>query len=85
MAAMAEKSKRSNRFSSSVGMKIAGWNVRTLLDNELTERTYRQTDLLVRELSRYDTDIATLSETSLDGQFTETTFGYIFFWKGEVC
>ena len=66
-------------------MKVACWNVQTLLDKELSERPHRRTALLARELSLYDIDIAGLSETRLDdvGQFIETGFGYTFFWKGK--
>ena len=66
-------------------MKIACWNVRTLLDKELSERPHRRNALLARELSLYDIDIAGLSGTRLDdvGQLTETGSGYTFFWKGK--
>ena len=58
-------------------MKVACWNVRTLLDKELSERSHRRTALFARELSLYDIDIAGLSETRLDdvGQLTETGSG----------
>ena len=66
-------------------MKVACWNVRTLLDNELSERPYHRTALLARELSLYDIDIAGLSETRLAdvGQLTETGSGFTYFWKGK--
>ena len=64
-------------------MKVACWNVRTLLDKELSERSHRRTALLARELSLYDIDIVGLSKTSLAdvGQLTETGSGYT--WKGK--
>ena len=64
-------------------MKVACWNVRTLLDKELSERPHHRTALLARELSLYDIDIASLSEIRLAdaGQLTETGSGYTFFWK----
>ena len=65
-------------------MKSACWNVQTLFDNELTERPHCKTALLAQELSLYNINIVGLSETHFadDGQFTKTTFGYTFFWKG---
>ena len=64
-------------------MKVVCCNVRTLLGKELSERPYRRTALLARELSLFDIDIAGLSETRLAdvGQPTETGSGYTFFWK----
>ena len=66
-------------------MKVAYWNVQTLLDKELSERSQRRTALLARELSLYDIDIAGLSETRLVdvGQLAEAGSGYTFFWKGK--
>ena len=66
-------------------MKVVCWNVRTLLDKELSERSHRRTALLARELSLYDTDIAGLPETRFTdvGQLTETGSGDTFFWKGK--
>ena len=66
-------------------MKVACWNVRSLLDKELSERQHRRNALLARKLSLYDIDITGLSETSLAdvGQLTETGSGYTFFWKGK--
>ena len=68
-------------------MKVACWNVHTLLDKELSERPHRRTALLARELSLYDIDIAIagLSEAHLAdvGQLTETGSGYTFIWKGK--
>ena len=72
-------------FPLPLALKVACWNVRTLLDKELSERSHRRTALLARELSLYDIDIAGLSETSLAdvGQLTEIGFGYTFLWKGK--
>ena len=66
-------------------MKVACWNVRTLLDKELTEKPHHKTALLARELSLYDIDIAGLSGTRLPdvGQIPETRSGYTLFWKGK--
>ncbi len=42
------------------------------------------TDLTGEKLSRYNIDIAALSETRLldEGSLTEEGMGYTFFWKG---
>lgn len=66
-------------------MKLASWNVRTLLDrNNNDERPRRRTALIAAELSRYDIDIAALSETRLSetGSLTEEGEQYTFFWSG---
>ena len=51
---------------------------------ETMERPARRTALIAQELSRYNVDIAALSETRLadDGSITEDLGGYTFFWKG---
>ena len=66
-------------------MKVACRNIQTLLDKELSERPHYRTALLARELSLYDIDIASVSETHLAdvGQLTETGSSYTFFWKGK--
>ena len=82
-SALSRNDKHTNRFSTSIGMKVACWNVRTLFDKELLERPHHRTALFARELSLYDIDIAGLSETRLTdvGQLTETGSCYTFFWK----
>ena len=66
-------------------LTVAAWNVRTMLDRtESTDRPARRTALIAQELSRYNIDIAALSETRLadEGSVTEDLGGYTFFWKG---
>ena len=65
-------------------MMIATWNVRTLIDNNNTERPSRRTALIAHELKRYNIDIAALCETRLSGEDSriEEGEGYTFFWKG---
>ena len=48
------------------------------------DRPARRTALIAQELSRYNVDIAALSETRLldEGSLTEDQGGYTFFWKG---
>ena len=50
-------------------MKIATWNIRTLL-GDIDGRTgpRRKTALLAMELARYSIDFAALSETRLSGE-----------------
>ncbi|XP_076031906.1 uncharacterized protein LOC143019809 [Oratosquilla oratoria] len=64
-------------------LKIASWNVRTLLDSN-PDLPKRRTALVAAELARYKIDIAALSETRLpdSGSLTETGEGYTFFWQG---
>lgn len=48
------------------------------------DRPARRTALISQELSRYNVDIAALSETRLsdEGSLTEIQGGYTFYWKG---
>jgi len=59
-------------------MRLAAWNVQTLLDND--DRLERRTAIIAREMERYNIDIAALSETRLCGstQFEEVGAGYTF-------
>ncbi|KAI4807948.1 hypothetical protein KUCAC02_027720, partial [Chaenocephalus aceratus] len=49
-----------------------------------SDRPHRRTALVAAELSRYNIDIAALSETRIldEGSLTEEVMGYTFFWKG---
>ena len=62
---------------------MASWNVRTLLDTKRTAG--RPTALVALMLSRYNIDIAALSETRVLGEnvITEVEGGYTFFLKGK--
>jgi len=66
-------------------MQIAAWNVRTLLDTKNCKRPERMTAIVGHELSRYNIDIAALSETRLadTGDLTEAGSGYTFYWSGK--
>ncbi|XP_030401681.1 uncharacterized protein LOC115642368, partial [Gopherus evgoodei] len=63
---------------------ISTWNVRKLLDNIKADRPERRTALVARELTRYNIDIAAVSETRLanEGRLSESGGGYTFFWNG---
>ena len=67
-------------------MKIATWNIRTLLPDTRTaaSRPERRTALIACELDRLGIDIAALQETRLaaEGRLDEVGTGYSFFWKG---
>ena len=65
-------------------MKIATWNVRTLLDRDGSTLPERRTAIVAKELARYNIDIAALSETrfSDEDQLRESG-GYTYFWKGK--
>ena len=56
--------------------------MRTLLDSDT--RPERRTALVAAELSKYNIDIATLTETRFEeeGSLTEHGQGYTFFWRG---
>ena len=63
-------------------LKIANWNVRTLLDGD--NRPVRRTAMVAQTLAAYDVDVAALSETRLagEGSLTEVGQGYTFYWRG---
>ena len=67
-------------------MTFGAWNVRTLLDRDASSRAERRTALIARELSRYQTDIAALSETRFaeEGSIVEPKGGYTLFWRGKA-
>lgn len=55
-------------------------------DSDRSSCPERRTALVAKELQRYNIDIAALSETRLagEGQLTESTSGYTFFWHGKA-
>ena len=64
-------------------LNVASWNVHTLLDNKRT--AIRPSAIVARELSRYNIDIAAISETRVLGQnvIEEVAGGYTFFPQGK--
>ena len=83
-AAIAKKCNR--KYIANLNIKVACWNVRTLLDTNTDKRPERRTALLAKELNRYNIDIVALSETRLpsEGHIAEVKGGYTFFWKGKA-
>ena len=64
-------------------LKVASWNVRTLLgENDGGRGPRRKTALLAHELDRYSIDVVALSETRLSGEGSITEGSYIIFWRG---
>ena len=68
-----------------IRLNIGCWNVRTLLDNDNTNRPERRTALVTKELQRLNVDIAALSETrfSDEDHLSEASSGYTTFWIGK--
>ena len=64
-------------------LTVASWNVRTLLDTKRTAG--RPSAIVAHMLSRYNIDIAALSETRVLGEnvIVEKEGGYTFFLKGK--
>ena len=64
-------------------LNVASWNIRTLLETK--RRPERPTAVISRELSRYNIDIAALSETRISGEtiIEEVGGGYTFFLIGK--
>ena len=64
-------------------LKVATWNVRTLLDGSGSSGApRRKTALLSHELGRYNIDIAALSETRISGEGSITEGDYFIYWRG---
>merc|ERR1711867_116746 len=74
---------RHRRHSQAESLVVGAWNVRTLL--ETTRSHVRPTAIVSRELSRYNIDVAALSETRILGEtkIDEVGGGYTFFLKGK--
>ena len=72
-------------------VNIACWNVRTLLDINMSRRPERRTALLTRKLERLNIDIAALSETHLSEKdhLIEAGSRYYVLWvrnpKDKLC
>ena len=71
------------RHPQAKSLVTASWNVRTLLEKNRSH--VRPTAVVSRELSRYNIDIAALSETRILGEnrIDEIGGGYSFFLKGK--
>ena len=78
------RSQRSRTKRNYGTLKVATWNVRTLMDNQNSGHSKRRTAIVARQLARYNNDIAALSEAgfSEEGKLREDCGGYIVFWKG---
>ncbi|KAI5726708.1 hypothetical protein M8J76_007273 [Diaphorina citri] len=67
-------------------MKIATWNIRTLLESGRQDSLTipRRTAVIAKELQRYDIDIVALQETHMTGfgRLNERGGGYTYFWSG---
>ena len=74
---------RSSRRREDQLLNVASWNVRTLLDTK--RAAARPTAIVSQELSRYNIDIAAISETRILGEniIKEVGGGYTFFLKGK--
>ncbi len=61
------------RKQKKIPLNIATWNVRTLIDQDDTDRPHRRTTFIASELARYKIDIGALSETRLadKGELTD--------------
>lgn len=78
---------KTNQRNKNCPLKLAAWNIRTLLNSRTTatsDRPSRCTTLVAVEPNQYEVDIAALSETHLPDEdlLTEVSEGYTFFWRG---
>ena len=71
--------KRGNR------LKLACWNVRTMLDSSNNTRPERRSALIAHELPKLNIDIAALGEIRLseEGCLRERGAGYTLYWSGK--
>ena len=76
---------KNNQKNSTTKMKIACWNVRTMMDSEAAECPHRRSALVAREIARLDIDIAALSEVRFadQGSLIEHGAGYCLYWFGK--
>ena len=67
------------------GLKVACWNIRTMLDLADSSRPERRSALVTHQLSRLDVDIAALSEVRFpeEGRLKEQGAGYTLYWSGK--
>ena len=61
---------------------IATWNVRTMLDDDTSNRPRRRTALIDLELESINAEITALQEVRLSGEGQLREAGRTFFWKG---
>lgn len=68
----------------SIKLKSVAWNIRTILDREEENRPERRSAIISRKLSKYDIDIAVLSEVRFpeSGSIQEES-GYTTYWSGK--
>lgn len=75
-----------NKSKNNSEIKVATWNIRTLLDSNHKDTTSlpRRTAVIARELERYNIDIIALQETHMPGfgRLDERGSGYTFFYSG---
>lgn len=66
-------------------MKLAEWNVRTMLDRTEACRPERRSAIIANELRKYSIDVAALSEVRFPGcgSIREEAAGYTIFWSGK--
>lgn len=64
-------------------MKFGSWNVRAILDSDQSKIPERRTAIVANELSRYKSDIASLSETGFsdENQSMDKSTSHILYWK----
>ena len=67
-------------------LKLACWNVRTIMDTDNNNRPERRSALVARELDKLQVDIATVSEVRYADQWSlvEQDAGYTLFWSGKA-
>lgn len=67
------------------GLKLASWNIRTMLDTADSGRPERRSALIAHELARLNVDIAALSEVRFpeEGSLIEHGADYTLYWSGK--
>lgn len=72
------------KVQTTLKLKIASWNIRTMLNRNNSDRPERRSAIISKELHRYSIDIAALSEVRFadSGSIREES-GYTIYWSGK--
>ena len=63
-------------------VKLATWNIRTLLDRNEAQRIERRSAVVAKELEKIGVDVAALQETRLEGSGMIKEKEFSIFWSG---
>ena len=74
------------KVQNKIKLKFASWNIRTMLDRQNADRPERRSAIISLELSKYNIDIAALSEVRFSGTgHIREEAGYSIYWSGKAA